>query len=65
MSDYEYACAKFEKDSGELIERHMVWEDLASAKSEVKLMSGYSSTYFNYALVKRRKAGPVERVKND
>lgn len=64
MSDYEYACMITDKKTGEpKSSERLIWEDKRSAEAEVKLMQG--SAVYGYVLVKRRKAGPVERVEND
>lgn len=60
--EYEYACVRYIKGTDELNNTPILWEAKKGASDEVKLMGGGKSRYWDYVLVKRRKAGPMERV---
>lgn len=58
--EYEYACMKTRKGDNTSHET-IIWTTKQSAEEDVKLMSGLSG-YFDYRLVRRRKAGEIEIV---
>jgi hypothetical protein len=61
--EYEYACVRYKKGTDdEVYDERIIWEDMKSAETEVKMMNSGKSRYWDYVLVKRRKAGPMERV---
>jgi hypothetical protein len=58
---YEYAVRLTKKGTDEPIPDRLVWMTKAEAQADINLLGG-SSKFYNYNLVKRLKAGPIEEV---
>lgn len=58
---YEYATKRISKSTGEPFKETLIWMTKDEAQSDLKLLGG-SSQFYNYKMVKRRKAGKEEDV---